>query len=176
MSVSRSWERSSSALDWARFPAAEWEYDVNVQLRGRNYRRLVSDRSFLFFRWSLLTLASCPSSMTWDQKACKNSSVCVFHSVLGLMLMLSAESFAHGYTVRIFDRNSSCFIFQRRNGAEAIRRPSDPWDQLLWSQQDVLPLVQTVSFNSTPTYPDTDTTDRTWMLPVRCCREMSVFN
>ena len=38
----------------------------------------------------------------------------------------------------------SFFVFQRRDGAEEVRRPSNPRDELLWSQQNVLPLVQTV--------------------------------
>lgn len=44
-----------------------------------------------------------------------------------------------------FSSNRIFLVFQRRDGAEAIRRPSDPRDELLWSQQNVLPLVQTVS-------------------------------
>lgn len=45
---------------------------------------------------------------------------------------------------RVFRRTRS-LVFQGRDGAETIRRPSDPRPQLLRSQQDVLPLVQTVS-------------------------------
>lgn len=50
----------------------------------------------------------------------------------------------HRRTV-LFYGKCTCLVFQRRDGAEEIRRPSDPRDELLWSQQNVLPLVQTVS-------------------------------
>lgn len=87
--------------------------------------------------------ASCRSSTIWDRKACKSNS----ESPLKKELLLWFHGCCVGYEIHLlpFQMDIVSLVFQGRDGAEAIRRPSDPRVELLWSQQDVLPLVQTVS-------------------------------